>query len=414
MLRQRLKRSVIATAGTLSCTLIAAGVVHAQAIDPAAEVLRRLKATSANTTSDGYQLKGVKLKGDIATDGIKFRLPSVVPEQPLVLMQQRMANCNTLDATLNAEVNKQTTNSETFSKSTTLGGETSVTVSYESPIGVGGSGTQSFNYSKTSTEETAKSETVGWVSGTNVPVGAKQSVTVQFVVSQQKLDNIPWSTNAIVGGAVDLNYEKSPGQTTVCLHENSGYGGKKKCYTTTSTTQIANFKNEKWDSGKGNLNDEVTGLSITGNAKVTLYQHTNYGGTAYEYTSSTSNVGKGANDKFSSIKIEPLGASKTITGNLNALLSDDQRRIPLSGSYKGVNGVQGDFRASAPTALTDSDCGVVPRNNAAASASIGSSAAAMRSAPSSVATSDAALQNATPIVGRVLKAGVKPTTVAKR
>lgn len=175
-------------------------------------VLQRLKQTAAKETSDGYRLTAVKLKGDINTDGIKFTLPTVVPEKPLMLLQQRIANCNDREVLGRSTVNKSTENSETFSKSTTLGGETSVTVSYESPIGLGASASQSFNYSKTETQEKTYTETVGW-------------------------DR-----------------------------------------TTSSRKEIRRFKDEKWESGKGNLNDEVTAIGISGNAKVTVYEHHDLGG----------------------------------------------------------------------------------------------------------------------------------------
>jgi len=399
----------------LIATLAALGsaAAFAQQVNPTAVVLQRLKQTAAKETSDGYKLTAVKLKGDIVTDGIKFTLPVVVPEKPLVLMQQRIANCNDREVVGRSTVNKSTENSETFSKSTTLGGETSVTVSYESPMGMGGSATQSFNYSDTKTEEKTYTETVGWDQGIDVPVGPKQSLMVQFVVGEQKLDNIPWWTNAIVGGPAEMTYTKPPGSVTVCVHEHTSYGGRKKCWTTSSTRKIRRFKDEKWDGAKGNLNDEVTAISIKGHAKVTVYKHTGYEGWSKEYTSSVANVGKGANDEFSSMVIEPLGDTKTVTQNLEKYLNDAQRRIALAGKYKGVNGVQGDFRAGAPVKLLDSDCGLVSASAASTAPS------AMRTAPAAaraaMVQTAAVAPGTAPIQGKILASGIKPAkkTVVK-
>lgn len=396
----------------VAATLAAVGSTCALAqstVNPTAVVLQRLKATSANKTSDGYVLQSIKLKGDINTDGIKFTLPSVVPEKPLVLMQQRVANCNDREVLGRSTVNKTTENSETFSKSTTLGGETTVSVSYESPIGLGGSASQSFNYSSTNTQEKTYTESVGWDQGIDVPVGPKQALTVQFVVSEQKLDGIPWSTNAIVAGAVEMNYKKSPGNVQVCLHQHSGYGGKKKCWNTSGTLNVARFKDVSWDGGGGNINDEVTGVSITGSAKVTLYEHHDFGGWSAEYTGSNSNVGGSRNDKFSSIKIESLGGTKTVTESLEKYLNDQQRRIALSGKYNGVNGVQGDFRAGSPVALTDNDCGLITVK--AKSTAGGGQQAAVKGQAGAKAVVETTAVNAktAPIQGKVLVAGVKPS-----
>jgi hypothetical protein len=394
----------------------------AQQVNPTEVVLQRLKQSSAKETSDGYKLTAVKLKGDINTDGIKFTLPTVVPEKPLVLLQQRIANCNDREVLGRSTVNKSTENSETFSKSTTLGGETSVTVSYESPIGLGGSASQSFNYSKTETQEKTYTETVGWDQGIDVPVGPKQALTVQFVVAEQKLDNIPWSTNVIVRGPAEMTYTKAPGSVTVCAHEHTSYGGKKKCWTTSSRKEIRRFKDEKWDSGGGNMNDEVTAISINGNAKVTVYEHTDYKGWSQEYTGSVANVGKDKNDKISAMVIEPQGGTKTVTENLEKYLNDAQRRIALTGRYNGVNGVQGDFRAGAPVALKDSDCGLVTASAASTAPGAAPSARTAPAASKAVAKPQAAMiqtaavaPGTAPIQGKILAAGIKPAkkTVVK-
>ena len=151
-------RALVATVAALGSV-----AAFAQQVNPTDVVLQRLKQTAAKETSDGYKLTAVKLKGDINTDGIKFTLPTVVPEKPLVLLQQRIANCNDREVLGRSTVNKSTENSESFSKSSTLGGETSVSVSYESPIGLGGSASQSFNYSSTTTEEKTFTALVGAV-----------------------------------------------------------------------------------------------------------------------------------------------------------------------------------------------------------------------------------------------------------
>ncbi len=399
----------------MSCAVTSTFSVQAapRIVDPVAETLSRLKTTAART-SDGYSLSSIKFKGDINTTGLRFVLPSVVPEVPSVLMQGRVTNCNNREITGRADVSESVENSETFSKSETMGGTTTIEVGYQSPIGLSGSASQSFEISGTKTEEKTQTKTRTWNVGNDVPVGPMQSVVWQFVVATKELNNIPWSTDALVSGPVELNYDKPASTVTVCLYENSGYGGKKKCFSSSQTQNIANFKDQKWDGSNKNINDEVTGVQVTGNAKVTLYQDTNYKGWNMELTGSNSNVGKDRNDKFSSMKIEPLPSSKVVNGNLNTLLTDTQRRITLAGTYKGVNGVMGDFRAASPQTLTAADC-----NTTETAASSQSSASTFgRATPTAIAGVRASAIRApattgaakiTPIQGRILKAGIPPS-----
>jgi hypothetical protein len=406
---------VLATALALALGAAASSNAFAAptVVDPVAETLKRLKMTPANRTADGYILTGVRLKSEISTTGLQFTMPSVVPEIPKVLMQNRIANCNTLDVTGRADVSEAIENSETFSKSMTIGSTTTLEVSYQSPVGLGGSASQSLEISGTKGEEKTQAKTVTWNTGLDVPVPAKHSLLWQFVVASKELRNIPWSTNAVVGGAVDLAYSKEPGQVTVCLHEHSSYKGKKRCFATAQPMDLANFKDLKWESGGGNLNDEVTAVEIRGNAKVTLFQHVNYGGWNVELGASSGNVGKDRNDKFSSMKIAPQGSTKVVAGNLDTLLTEQQRRITLSGVYNGVNGVMGDFRAASPVPLTEADCRPVPAGNNVAA---GAQAARATAPQAMIAKAPGGGLAVAPIQGaRILKASVAPTaqTVTK-
>lgn len=397
--------TMIAAAGAGAATM-----ANARVVDPVAETLNRLKQTSARSTADGYNLTSVKILGDITTDGLRFTLPSAVPDIPKVLMQGRVVNCGTRDITGRADVSESMENSESFSKSLTLGSTTTLEVSYESPVGISAGASQSLEISGTETEERTQTKTVSWNVGNDVPVGPRESIMWQFVVSSKEMKNIPWSVNAIVGGPVELGYTKPAGSVKVCLHEHANYGGKKKCFTTTSNLDIARFKDQKWDGDSKNINDEVTAVSIQGNAKVTLYEHTDFKGWNMELTGSNANVGKDRNDKFSAMKIVPIASAKTVRGDLNTLLTDQQRRIALSGTYNGVNGVMGEFRAGAPTVLTDADCRVSGASTATAS-SASAGATAGRSTSTNVVRANSNAGASIPLIqGRVLKSGIAPTS----
>ncbi|CAN0528313.1 unnamed protein product, partial [Laminaria digitata] len=155
----------------------------------------------------------------------------------------------------------------------------------------------------TATEEKTHSETVTWDAGVEVPVGPRKAVQIQFVVAEAKLD-VPWRTDVIVSGAVDALYERAP-KTSVCLYKHVNYKGNRKCFATTKDWSGSNFKKIKWEGSKENINDEVSAVRITGAARVTLYQHTKYKGKKWAFNKTTKWVGDAANDRFSSIWIQP-------------------------------------------------------------------------------------------------------------
>jgi hypothetical protein len=115
------------------------------------------------------------------------------------------------------------------------------------------------------------------------------------------------------------------------------------------------------------------------------------------YNANVPNVGSTYNDKFSSMKIEPDAPTKMVVSDMSALLTDSQRRIVISGTYDGVNGVMGDFRAGAPVALTPSDCSLAPPSGIQAGQPVGQAK-----------TSDGYLRGVAPIQGTILRSGILP------
>jgi hypothetical protein len=107
------------------------------------------------------------------------------------------------------------------------------------------------------------------------------------------------------------------------------------------------------------------------------------------------------------VKIEPRTANKTLTVPIEQYLNEENRRIALSGLYRGVNGAQGDFRVGAPVSLSEADCRNKPTTpvvrtttTAGTGAGSGQTLALVESVP---------VNPNTPVIqGKVLKAGVKP------
>jgi hypothetical protein len=77
----------------------------------------------------------------------------------------------------------------------------------------------------------------------------------------------------------------------VNLYEDQYYGGETRSFT----TDISDLRSYGWS-------DKVTSLALKSGCTVTFYTDINYGGTAYTYNANTDNVGKSANDQFSSLK----------------------------------------------------------------------------------------------------------------
>ncbi|HNR90042.1 MAG TPA: peptidase inhibitor family I36 protein [Spirochaetota bacterium] len=323
----------------------------ADEIDISKIALERLRKTAAATNAAGQKLVGVKFLSTLETTGIKFKLPSAVPEQPFVLMTQTLSNNLASEARLKCGVEESSMDSETIGTSKTLGGETEVSLSYKSPVGLTVAGKQSFNYSTTKNMEKTTSKTRTWRAEGDFPVGPKERIDVQFVVSEKRLDNIPWSTEVIMKGPAELTYNSSGGPVEVCVYQKPNHGGHKKCWTTSTPINLGSFKKEKWDGGKGGMNDSISSIKITGNAKVTVYQKYDFAGWSASFTSSTNEMGKGKNNKVSSMKIEPQNTVTTV--QIEKFLNTPALQgVALSGTYNGVSGVTGSFLSSDPMPLS--------------------------------------------------------------
>lgn len=154
----------------------------------------------------------IKLKNPAQQGQIKFDPPPKGKLAPKVAQMMNVMNCDpTKDQTNHLTVRAESQNTETFAVETTLGGETSVSLSYQSPLGVGGSATQSFNYSTTNTKETSKTDTLGWEQSVDVIVGPLQKKSVQFVIWYQNLKKLPWSADVTPKGQAELMFRMATG-----------------------------------------------------------------------------------------------------------------------------------------------------------------------------------------------------------
>jgi hypothetical protein len=212
-MRLRQQRIVLAAA------CLAAIAAHADRIDVNQLVVDQLRKTgklaAIYKTQTGQDLPAglnasAVFEGDITGRGVRFNVPSTIPEQPLVLSQAPVTNCSSRDVTRTVGVNKSSTNTNTVSASDTVetGRELSVTVGYDSPFGASASTTLSLkqSFSATKSTEQSASESLGWSDSLAVPVEPGKMVKVQFVVTEQRLDRVPFTANLVLSGNASINF----------------------------------------------------------------------------------------------------------------------------------------------------------------------------------------------------------------
>lgn len=409
MNQRQLCRAVVAVVASASCTPLFAEQINIPNV-----ILDRLKTTSAGKQDGGFVLKSVRILDNLFADEVRFTLPSVVPERPLVLMQNKLRNCSSGTATGRATVKKETQNSESLSRSTTFGSETSVSVSYSSPIGIGGSVSQSFQYSETAAAQQAKGQSVSWDAGLDVQLGPKEEVPVQFVVSEQTLNRVPWSANVVVKGQVELVYARPQSNVKLCVFQHAGFKGARRCWTTDKPMGVANFFAETWEGQKPNpftlgITKQISSFTLEGDAEITFFWGPNFSSWPVKYNKTVDYVGNHDNDEFQSVKIEPRANDRIVKARIEDLLNETQRKIPFSGEYNAVNGVQGDFRTGETRKLAEKDCGLVNTTGGATTKSV-SGGNSLALPPQVVAEAVAVDRNTPVMAGKVIKSGIKPVS----
>lgn len=379
----------------------ACGVAHAATVNVDSVLLGRLgpKLTgiyqaNMHTGLPAGTTAKVALKGSLVSQGVDFTLPSAIPKSPKILQQQTLSNCNDLPGSQHVGVSKNTTQTESWSSTDTVSAEVSVTVSYDSPIGVGLAGTATAGYSKEWNKGGEKSQTLTWESGADIPVNPGKQVTVQFVVDEANLD-IPYHADFVASGATDVSFVEpaKPSQANVSWGAKSrnsvaggqeenlktlyicrtyyqngyhagkvtqsgtcniGYGGKE---VTTSSFQYLNANSAEivWVQSLGNR--AISAGTESGGERYVCRVKAHGGTHPGKVVGSTCNYGYGGKELRSSTyealntKAPTPAQSRTFRVNLEDYLSAAERTIRLNGVYKGVTAVQGDFRVATPQTL---------------------------------------------------------------
>ena len=153
-------------------------------------------------------------EGEIGGKGLRWQTAGLPPQAPMVLSQSRVTNCSSREVQRTLTIDKHTTNMTTMSNTDTIdsGKELTVSLSYSSPWGVSASASatvrQSVSASKT--QGAAVYENVGWNDTLQVPVEGGTAVKVQFVVTEQKLTNVPYTADLLVSGPMSIVFRGGP------------------------------------------------------------------------------------------------------------------------------------------------------------------------------------------------------------
>jgi len=196
---------------------LAALPAMADRIDLNAELVKRLARAGklaalykAKTGRDLPATLGVTaiFQGQVGGRGLVISAPGVIPTSPLVMQQDEVVNCNSEPTVQSLQIDSSVTNSTNFQNTDQLqtSQEYTVSVGYTSPWGASASASTTQGRTQVAMHSTGggDSTTTSWKYAPQITVGANKAVTTQFVVTQQKLDNIPYTANFVLTGPVQL------------------------------------------------------------------------------------------------------------------------------------------------------------------------------------------------------------------
>jgi hypothetical protein len=202
---------------TLIAALSSAGIAHAATIDLNAEIVKRLdkagklkplyKAKTGRDLPATINASSI-YTGQVGGKGLKLSLPSAVPSRPTVIDQLEVDNCFSETVSQDIAVGGTTVSTQSFENMDQIesGQNFTVSVTYDSPWGVSATASTSIDKRSISMKKEGASESSEkkWNFSNTIPVPANKAVTVQLVVTEEKLANIPYTANFIIEGATKL------------------------------------------------------------------------------------------------------------------------------------------------------------------------------------------------------------------
>lgn len=204
---------------TITLALAVADIASADTIDLNKEIVKRLdkagKLKSLYKAKTGRDLPvGIAASaiytGQVGGKGLKLSLPNVIPSHPTVVDQLEVDNCYSETVAQDISVGGTTVSTQSFENMDQIetGQNFTVSMTYESPWGVSATASASLDKRTISMKKQGGSESSEkrWDFHNTIPVPPNKAVTVQLVVTEEKLAAIPYTANFILEGPVKLVY----------------------------------------------------------------------------------------------------------------------------------------------------------------------------------------------------------------
>lgn len=215
----QMKTCIRMTLAPLVAALATAGTANADTIDLNKEIVKRLdkagKLKALYKAKTGRDLPAnvaasAIYTGQVGGKGLKLSLPNVIPSRPTVIDQLEVDNCYSETVSQNIAVGGTTVSSQNFENMDQIetGQNFTVSVTYDSPWGVSATASTSLDKRSISMKKQGGSESSEkrWDFNNTIPVPPNKAVTVQLVVTEEKLSAIPYTANFILEGPVKLVY----------------------------------------------------------------------------------------------------------------------------------------------------------------------------------------------------------------
>jgi hypothetical protein len=412
-------RKISSLAAALAAAFTSASA-YADKIDLNAEIVKRLdkagqlkQVYKQATGTDMPATMGVQLyyQGSIGGKGVTIATPPSIPASPLVLMQSSVVNCNTLPVSEPVLIQQELTNTTSFENSdqyeTT--NEFSMTLGYSAPWGGSASATATNKTSSVNMKKQGGSSEskLTWNQNPSIPIAAQSALTVQLVVTQERLEHIPYTANFIVDGPAKLVF--GAGAAGFTWVDRRGSGLPTQPFPPLSAGKQSNgaplyicrvMKDGKASVGKSHGDvcylglDTPMGGFIAPGYKASEYQYLVGQQSAYVLTSPYGKNTFYADDKQTQVCIGAYGGSagflpgfvskdgqcvshwdnrsyltrnytvlvdpttfgKEVSIQLSSLLPEKDRTFDLHGFFSGAMGVNGMLNISAPRPTTQVDC----------------------------------------------------------
>ncbi len=297
------------------------------------------------------------------------------PTQPILVVKNSVTNCDDKPITSHVTVDQTTEISSTWQVDTTLSIGSEVTVEGKVPFEAEVSESVSTEFSISKSNSQTKTKTLTWSEGTDVDVDPYTRVLTQFIVSGKESQNIPFWVDFNVSGPVEMKFFYDKG--TMTFHaDNGGHGdllGKyyddknrkmnlKNCCMKNDEIRSMKFFNvvpgtvvKVYDSPDASTSDDYCEIKIK-KLKSEIIVSTFEKDYSDDYISVDFHHHNGLDGKISYINIETVNHSKTTTITIDDYLSADDRKIHITGVWKGSGTINGDWYFSKDPNFTQGDC----------------------------------------------------------